>query len=157
MEMVCDTSKGAKFIKVNSSESIIFDATSLNETSDVFEVGNDGCGVLITGYDFHEESLSLLRVTMDKGSIPSVEGGKCNCKCASAMLTNVGIAVKDQVPGCTWELNKTNTLGVLTVPGFYQVQRKTTPGIISNGTVTIRTVSKEAIASIPGNLMFGSK
>ena len=156
MKIVCDTTS-TEFIKASVNEKIMFDATSLNKISGVFEVGIEGDGILIAGYDLQGEKLTLVRVLMEHGEMPSSKGDSCNCKCASEILTQAGVAAKDNIQGCSWALDDNNTLGVLTVPGFYQIQRKPTPGIISNGTVTIRSISKEAVANIPSNLMFGNK
>lgn len=128
----------------------LFNLKSVSQTSNVFQVPDDGSGLLLklidapTGCCVHFEMVSFAK---------SEFGSKNGCSFDLGGKLAVEFATKLKQAG-NWVIDTDNNAGIMVLPGNYRAVITSTTHI---GQVVLQAnnISKEAVQNVPAHLRYG--
>lgn len=152
--------EGTQFVRLTLTDRQLFQSPEDDQYSEVFQVPNDGQGVLLTSYCL-EQPLLIQRVKVDVQAMPSGGPDCCVCKveASAPMATELSDAECVEQTACgkrgAWAMGYGVNTGVVSVPGSYRL-RAMTPGDLDRFTVCAKLITKPAMMNIPRQLIFGN-
>ena len=150
---------GIPLIPVTDTAIPVFSNSSTSEVTQPFVV-LPGRAVLLSAFDIPCSNtieypknfcLSIEKVQMDYGTLPSSK--QCNHMDAS-FKPELIIACEPMMQCGEWSLDDTQTAGIISLPGTYQI-RMSDPDLIGIVTVFLTGLRGDSMEYIPDDLFFG--